>query len=459
MTSAAEVEVAPRVEKSEPREEKSEHDEPKEQHKQKIKGEENNIARRIVSPELPQLSEEMKTTIQISQRIQQEQQCLIATRKNKEGPRSAGATSTRTQPQTVHLDTPSDELTEQETEKLKDPRRTKRLKRRHVPSPLRVGDKSSGYKVIKSAPLRQERLTPGVARRFPAMLQQHPYDHSFPYESNQPYHIATKRPRPPMGPTEHVSACCMYTPSYQGPIRVVPRSAICRQFPAVPGVAKLVTPATTTNMVFSTARSSNWPSHSQKSGSAAVTDVYEGDYTKPAPLSSQPLSAQCEYFDASVSSSSDSNDYYDMDAERPPASALSFRRDSDNSKDSNDVESAALSEEEIQRAPDHHKHFYRSQGYPITGLINFMDQSVFRFKIFDHSKNKEKSSLPLDVCSREDSTLKKGSPEKASAERVSQENVSQERASLEDEHSWTMNENKKKFLKICETSWDRFMSS
>ncbi|ABN64402.2 predicted protein [Scheffersomyces stipitis CBS 6054] len=367
------------------------------------------VALRIVSPGLPPLnSAEMRSTLKISQRIEQQQRELIASRAgvvsantsiNENG---SPASETRSTIITVNAQpTAADEL-----DRLSTPSSAKRLKRSNVPSPLSIGsqDSDSLRPAIHSAPIRyygppvaksQFRPFPNTHVTYSSLppLQSggsvHPYQSGIPIKRSRPIYPYTTTsahfpravrlaPHPYHNPQHHLMAN-----QRQGPHR------------------------------------SASPPLRSPSSPFSVTDVYHGDLMKTAPLQSQPLSAQRDYFESQGKARMSQQD---VDDDRLPVSEDEIREMQEKYKSSED-----LHEEEEEEDDDEEDAASRTgvNGEEIFGSINIMNESIFNFRIFN--------------------------PKSKEAEADDKEN--------EDTSGDWLAKEKDKFLRICETSWDKFVNS
>lgn len=348
-------------------------------------------ALRIVSPGLPALNEEMKSTIKLSQKIEQQQKNLIAARHSGSGSGSvtdAGEAGANRGPESggeTIVVSENKNMLPDEMDKLATPTTVKRLQRENIPAPLSMG---SGHTAgtnptIQSAPIKQN---PWTARMYPRRCA--PYLIQVKHQQPSPYMQPMQRRYRYVLPQFNVA----HTPPRAQPgykrMRMAPYTAAGRYFPMRPQ---------------GTAMMSAIPKSSLKS--LAVTDVYHGDYTKTAPLHSQPLSAQHEVFDSSARATDNS-----VEDDRIPVSEDEIKEMQE--KYDNDVESTAIDDDD-----DLH---ISSPGDEVFGSINFMNETTFNFKMF------------------------------------SQNQSAQEPAPSAEEH---LAKEKEKFLKICETSWDEFMNS
>lgn len=150
----------------------------------------------------------------------------------------------------------------------------------------------------------------------------------------------------------------------------------------------------------------------KSSRSKTVTDVFVGDLEKAAPLQSQPLSAQKEYF------------WLNRNAAIANGSSPYKRT----SREGDEVTESEISEMQ---------HKYRTAAaegslakHEVFGSINLMNEKIFNFRIFGNGDSASGDS-ETDTSS--------GSPE-------------------DKEREWLSRE-KHKFLKICETSWDEYVVS
>lgn len=355
-------------------------------------GKKSDFALRIVSPGLPVLSEEMKSTIKLSQKIEQQQKSLIAARNsNSSSASNEVANGQANGNETVVVNDPSNSLPD-EMDNLSTPTSIKRLKRENIPTPLRMSG-SSASPMIQSAPIRQNRVgitSRAYPRRFaPYQIQvQHQYPHP---QVNGAYRYMLPQPIAYGGHPGAVQS--------MRKVRMVPYTSSGRYFPFhhARSMAPSHPPAQTA------------AAHQKLSSkSSTVTDVYHGDYTKAAPLHSQPLSAQREMFDVPIKASTNT-----VDDDRMPVSEDEIKEMQE--KYDNNVESVAIDEDDEQ-----HAKFSANDRDHVFGSINFMNESVFNFKIFNQS-----------LTSPEDETEEK-------------DDLAKE---------------KEKFLKICETSWDEFVNS
>lgn len=356
------------------------------------------LALRIVSPGLPPLSEEMKSTIKLSQKIEQQQKNLIAARNSNSGSASLedGNNLVANGNETVVVSGPSSTLSD-EMDKLSTPTTIKRLRRENVPTPLKMNMGPSANPTIQSAPIRQN-WVPKATRAYPKRYV--PYQIQVQHQNPHPYVQTPNRRYRYMLPQP--DAYTGYPGGMLGMkrVRTTPYTSTARCFPCHQprGTANL-------EMAHPTA-----VYHRQPQKSKTVTDVYHGDYTKAAPLQSQLLSSQREAFDTSGDARNDDG----VDDDRMPVSEDEIKEMQE--KYNNDVESTAIDIEDEQSTALA-KNEVKEQ---VFGSINIMNESVFNFKIFNQDLT---------------------SPDAASDDRDD------------------LGRDKKRFLKICETSWDEFIRS
>lgn len=367
------------------------------------------LALRLVSPGLPQLSAEMKSTVKMSQKIEQQQKSLIAARQQLS---LASSISLAVQPALVDLPPPNigsehiiilnnghkssasspSSATDELDKLLSQGSASRGLKRSNVPTPLAISHPNapSGAAFmpsIQSAPIRPYRQpAPRPVRRF-LNPQKAPYQIQVqPYTQFAPYGAPPRRlVRPVAGPPMHLPY--MYQVAPLTPF--VPQRRF-RKVPYTPNHPRM-------RPVTGTVPSQPPAAKTPKTKNLAVTDVYHGDFTKAAPLQSQPLSAQKEHFESG------------RDDDRMPVSDEEIREMQEKYRDSSahDPESAAIDEYDERHAVSGGKS-------DVFGSLNLMNESVFNFRIFSG----------VDGDRDEDRRLR----------------------------------DKDRFLKICETSWDEFVT-
>lgn len=518
----------------------------------------NDVAVRIVSPGLPPLNEKMKTTVKISQKIEQQQRHLIAAR-NQSNPNSSnnlsflnalgalglgtlGVSSVASSANSsaigipIHVTTATTSTSEQSydltdgMDKLVTPTTAKRLKRENIPSPLHISSTQSNspqYRPsIQSAPIRsfklqypQAPLRPMVGHR---RLQHGVVAPQYQQQPQPPHGVqmgpvgAPKRLRAPgytvgqsgfhagqpigqpIGPPVGQPIPAYIHSPYRKMRVVTPAGQYFSGVPRGPGTAAAAAAAATTPAVraypISTAlgqpqqyfipysyhhqnqnqqpqpqpqyvlpQNSSTPIH--RSSKRSVTDVYHGDFTRAAPPQAQPLSAQYEYFGGSSGNRSD----------RLPVTDEEIIEMQNKYKDEGgdeDPEDAAIDDDDEK----HSRMTWKSTEYgQIFGSINLMNESVFNFKIF-------KSAPNLEPTKTEDSKIEKKGEEKeyevekeheqeqeTVTTKKNEETVSTEEPTVDSSKSarevspspkdtW-LSQEKAKFMKICETSWDEFIST
>ncbi|KAK6455864.1 uncharacterized protein RJT20DRAFT_51332 [Scheffersomyces xylosifermentans] len=270
--------------------------------------------------------------------------------------------------------------------------------------------------------------------------------------------------------------------------------------------------------------SNNTASSTSRSKPYSVTDVYHGDLMKVAPLVSQPLSAQREYFESRSANAAKAKLPEDLEDDRLPVSEDEVREMQEKYKNSEQEEEArtkirfgngqratvqpqytpayphvpgVASYYQQQQFQQQAHHYYKQQqsqqavngqhsqvglgqaqnpesisqmkeltNGEIFGSINLMNESIFNFRIFNQ-KHKE-SGNDEDGAEQGSATDKNAESEKSGSVENS-ERASMGRSSNSPPTSGTSVGNEKsqavlarekeKFLKICETSWERFVNS
>lgn len=385
---------------------------------------------RIVSPGLPRLNEEMKSTVKLSQKIEQQQRHLIAARHRtgSSSPNAGDITITSSITSTTSNSQGSDDM-----DRLLVPSSAKRLRRDNIPTPLSISAPARPPS-IQSAPIRQNGRVfhpvgapPQTSRQSYFRRYHQPLPSAARAKFQVPYHIQVQsynqyqqqlRRQPVIYPQPY---------KYQHPIPTHsyiygPQTATYPQAPYSQPLYTLVSYpvhypqqrlAPKQKQVLVSVESSSpaqsSPEKLRKLGLSSpvtpkkrlqyqsnVTDVYHGDYTKVAPINSQPLSAQKEYFEVNKES--------DIDEDTQPQYI-----------------SPCYSPPQYTSAPGSE---YEGSN-EIFGSINLMNESVFNFRIFN-----ARSKLA---------------------------NLSDESSGLEGEIK--LAKEKEKFMKICETSWNEFVAS
>lgn len=432
----------------------------------------------IASPGLAPLKEELKATVKISQQIEQQQRQLIATRHSSaastytatapglcSGPNSSSnssflsTSSANAQlgvpvhvrvaaPTSLREDVLDDKLGTSST-----PTTAKRLKRDNLPSPLNIASASPTHRpTIRSAPIRQparhRRAHPPqyvstyappnpVAASMAASsgaycprIRAQAYPHQSPYSKTRPTRYAVP-PAPGAVGFAPAGGPPTFHPRMQRPIYAhhyyLPYQSQGIATPAVQHFHQLqLAVAPQPGRQYVGAYASHMPASSV---ARSVTDVYQGDYTRAAPPQAQPLSSQYEYFDHRSEARNDE----DRITEDEIAEMQTKYRYRDQDGDVSDPESAALDDEDRPAV----RLTTTSQ---IFGSINLMNESVFNFKIFKGKNDAkgERESRGGDADGT--TTVDERESEKSGTE----------------VNDWLAQE-KAKFMKICETSWDEFI--
>lgn len=381
-------------------------------------------ALRIVSPGLPKLSPRMQTTMNESLQIERQQRELIAARNTTEQGADIKENESMPQEKVVVVTTSQPEGDEEESSRISTPSTAKRLKRDNAPPPLSLAsDKSpSSKRLIQSAPLRPFFM----GHHSKSALKQYG---SVPFNSHRQYRRLQLSPPKRMVRPHAPHGVAYALPSTAHPrYSYAPYTAVAGSFPRGPY------------------RHVSGPPHAVHSPILTqVTDVYHGDFTKAAPFPSQPLSAQQEAF---------GNIEHGATADRTlatPEEMLEMKRKheqaamhahSSDAEESDDPELNAIDAED--RVLDE----TQKRGLTIFGSINLMNETVFNFKIYPSKENQQNSSTARSLSSDQDQSEESTSttPEKASVPIV--------QAEVPD-----LQKQKEKFLKICETSWDEFVST
>ncbi|KAK6460712.1 hypothetical protein DFJ63DRAFT_337465 [Scheffersomyces coipomensis] len=197
------------------------------------------------------------------------------------------------------------------------------------------------------------------------------------------------------------------------------------------------------------------------SKSVSVTDVYRDEVSVAAPLASQPLSAQREHFNRE-----------EIEKGHPHQEGSGDENHADEGDLNDDEDANGDDEIERKKSEQQHQYYYYQQRQhlgnnkskksttssrlnhsssinnqieaikngEIFGSINLMNESVFNFRIFKNSPN---------------STTASDQPTPA----VPRSNISSSTDPIPSPESQWISKEKAKFLKICETSWDKFVAS
>lgn len=475
------------------------------------------LALRIVSPGLPQLSDEMKNTVRLSQQIHLQQKTLIAARNNgddqdadngnddvEDDDKSSKKSEERlldkideslNQPVTTTLVVKPQS---DDTLRLNTPTSARGLKRKHVPAPLTIDAAEPMGPIpkpaIHSAPLvskikpgnsRKPQTTPKNSVKFPTHLTPHksspyqnqnpgpasskrirlvhPHTSTSPYFPHSRYYYQQITPQPSSNIYGRFAPTPFYSPQSQSQyyqsfqnyqqyqhqihqyqqhhqqqlfqqLQEQPQSLMHQPHTPYPG-AHLAPPGgfavnhpLLANFPAKPALNVTAPPANDGKNLSKVVDVYHGDLLKDAPMKSQPLSSQKEIFDKKRTF----GDFDDADAEeiddRMPVSEDELK----------EMEEKYSKNNEIFNVKNHNEVF---------GSINLMNQKVYNFKIFgdDHSAQPGASTEP------------KSQPDKDHDNHDKDHDPSQD--SAEGENSNTLAKQREKFLKICEKTWDEFVTN
>jgi down-regulator of invasive growth 2 len=397
------------------------------------------------------LNDDLKSTMEITKQIQKQQRTLIAARIADSGSPEDSSSKSDIAVENGDSDESLDVKNDAKDGSIDKPTPgdesepvgsspTKRLKRSNIPPPLNIGlinSTNGNARAINSAPIRQSKQFGYQSRRrmpFPpasttlmypnGMQQQQPNLPVYAFDGAQqvPYQQFYPQVYRPF-PNAQVSQVQPFMlggqiltqqPLYRRSRNVLPHTSVGPYFPK-----NHRAPLSTT-------------AYKQP-----VTDVYHGDYTKNAPLQSQPLSAQREAFNRKL----------DRDDDDAPVTDEEIRE----MQAKYDRGNRELSSVNLIRQGE------------IFGSINLMDEAVFKFRIF---KQNDKDDEPTehsndtdDEDAENDMSLDKprdGSRSTDGGANNRTETVSPQEN--DDDLAWLAKE-KAKFLKICETSWDAFIDS
>ncbi|KAJ9102104.1 hypothetical protein QFC19_004840 [Naganishia cerealis] len=388
-------------------------------------------ALRIVSPGLPKLSPGMQTTMNESMQIQRQQRELIAARNNTEPGVEVKEPTSVLEKKVVVITTSNPDSEVQDSSRLSTPSTTKRLKRENAPPPLSLvrenSEKSPSMRpLIQSAPLRPYFMGPHAKGAFKP-YGSNPYT---PHRQLRRLHVSPPRRiiRPFTAHAAHPQLQGVY-PRYTA----APYTAVAGSFPRVPY------------------RHVSGPLPYTKSPVLAqVTDVYHGDYTRVAPFTSQPLSAQQDAFEGTGAVAdrtlATEEEMIEMKRKHEQASKGMSGSESD---DSDDPELNAIDPEDQPLRTGN----LRSRSLTIFGSINLMNESVFNFKIYASSKKQEESKDSTPASNSNGDLSEKVSLPSSHSPEKSPVTLSAETTTTD------LQKQKEKFLKICETSWDEFVST
>ncbi|KAK6200467.1 uncharacterized protein RJT21DRAFT_44262 [Scheffersomyces amazonensis] len=561
------------------------------------------LALRIVSPGIPSLSQEMKSTMIKSQKIELQQRHLIAsinsagtngsnlisspvlsderssplisstssaptisttantTLGSNSGskPSSSTIAFNNTKRSLAHMADELDiHLSTKSNSKLTN---SKRLKRAQIPTPLvlnpSLNQDQQLHPTIQSAPIRPQ--VPGShsnpQQQFPRARTAQTYGRTIPpfkrvgavganSSQSQLYgypapHRIQYRPVPNTQvvysnfPVPYMSSYPIIPSQYaQNPYHqdyprraVVPYTSVSSQFPrgvryvsAAPASGRFAYPShpiaqripnDETEVIDveesdETPANSNYSDSSRMAKSFSVTDVYHGDISKVAPLNSQPLSAQREFFNKEEvevirgpSHESDEN-HADEGTLNDDDEENSEKQDDENEENIHEKKRTIQSQQQHQYYYHQQRHHLgggpwsnatpatSSLRYPqsvgvnnqfeaikngeIFGSINLMNESIFNFRIFKNSSNHDdeaenenenenaNTNENTNENANENANRRKQKLNVDHEEEISEEAEQDKTPPLSPERNWLLKE-KAKFLKICETSWDKFVES
>lgn len=464
------------------------------------------VALQIVSPGLPTLNAEMQSTVKISQKIELQQRHLIAARQSGNPPSSSSsATDTsaaddhdKEEPTRSSINTlinhdplkssrsPSPTLKNTHSldklDALNTPTTAKRLKRDNVPTPLTIGAASqSGRPSIQSAPIRQSSRPQYPLTSRQVFQRRQPIPGATPTRMTNPHHQhqALLQQQQAHQQPQQAYATGHYYPSphqhfYPSPVkrqyRPFPNAQITYltlptlqpyppahpQQPTTPfRRSRILAPYTTTSPYFPRGiRRQPVPpvdvqvaTPTTKGKPYSVTDVYRGDLQMAAPISSQPLSAQKEYFNK--------KDKNQTDDDRLPVSEDEIKEmQAKYNSNSEPVRPAPAQYAPYATTPVNTAFTQQppvKQG-EIFGSINMMNESIFNFRIFnptsesrDGSEDDEDDIEVTEITNHDE-------------QKVSDTDVPTGTRPKKDNLAWLAKE-KEKFMKICETSWDEFVNT
>lgn len=442
-----------------------------------------NLALRIVSPGLPQLNDEMKNTVRLSQQIQLQQKSLIAARNhnsddldeddNDEPKDRELPLEEQPNPSIVINSRPEDSL------RLSTPVSARGLKRDHVPTPLNIESDTVApipKPVIHSAPLyskfkptnsKKPQTTPKNSVKFPTYLTPHkssPYNTQVSGGSNKRVRLVNHQPHTSVSPYFPRSRYYnqQFTPQPSGniysrmaPPFYSPQSQVdyyqsfqnYQQYQAQMYQQQIhyqqqqqqqqqqqsLAHLQTSNIYASKPLGS--ATEPGKQNQSKVVDVYHGDLLKYAPLKSQPLSSQREVFDYTIRARESLED----DDDRLPVSEDELK--------------------EMEEKYSKNNEIFNLHNQEIFGSINLMNQKVFNFRIYGEDNAAESQPEPKDKSdpkdiSTEDSELKPPQ-DKPDTDPENKDSP----ASDSNSFPTSLAKKKEKFLTICEKTWDEFVSA
>ena len=425
----------------------------------------------------------------------------------------------------------------EDLDSLNTPTTAKRLKRNNIPTPLAIGAASQYARpTIQSAPIRQSaRLQYPLASRQAQFSQRRPIQPPLPPQgvtptrmSHNPQHQALLQKQQTQQYQQHpqlVYAPSQYHPSphqqyYTAPgqrrqYRPFPNAQVTYltlpslqpyppppsgQLPHQPTTpfkrSRIIAPYTTTSPYFPRGIRRNVSNGeppvatltaTTKGKPYSVTDVYRGDYKMAAPINSQPLSAQKEYFNQKEKNPAD-DDRLPVSEEEMKEMQEKYNSNSEERPSSRPAPLQFVNQQQSLQPQPPYNRMDTLMRREIFGSINLMNESIFNFKIFNAangpskdepedepedqhedddddvievtevSNQKKETSVPeIELKEESDTTDTTGAPSslpKLSSSASSTKNPALDNRDLE----WLAKE-KEKFLKICETSWDEFVNS
>lgn len=330
------------------------------------------FAIKCVSPGLPPLSAKMRSTVLMSKTIEAQQRHIIAQRIAATTPGERENDKTGEENDDVSV-TPSTSGLTNHMEDLSIPSSVtsnKRLKRDKVPSPLNLGLANGAPRpLIKSAPIynvRPQHFTPSTARR--ATFRKGPPTAGPGLSSHRAPPGVQIRGRPMMTPlTPHDSTLLgrqVPTSAYPYPRpqtstvahfgrRAVPKTATTLRNPASyrtgPPITHQQMARYQQQLAYQQHQWAKFKQYQDTQKVSHVTDVFQGEGTRFAPLEAQPLSAQRNFFDLEsgpirpqVISAGKRNKKKDRITEESGDENVN---DDDDGDDKDDPESAAIEED------------------------------------------------------------------------------------------------------------------
>ncbi|KAG2736529.1 hypothetical protein G9P44_000619 [Scheffersomyces stipitis] len=375
----------------------------------------------------------------------------------------------------------------------------------------------------------------------------HPYQVGIPIKRSRPIYPYTTTsahfpravrlaPHPYHNPQHHLMANQRQGPHRSASPPLRSPSSVARSTPSVSSSSlSSINASASATASASSSGSATGPGATGASGTRpkpfSVTDVYHGDLMKTAPLQSQPLSAQRDYFESQGKARMSQQD---VDDDRLPVSEDEIREMQEKYKSSEDLHEEEEEEDDDEedaasrtgpypagaRVSYHHNPYsygaplgYYSQqqqqaqlyyqqqaaaiasarapvpqlrapltnrldtgvnGEEIFGSINIMNESIFNFRIFNPkskeaeaddkevSKGEEPSKGKVSTTGKENEIEndkeKETATESSSSDQKAEGSVSPEGENEDTSGDWLAKE-KDKFLRICETSWDKFVNS